>query len=619
MIVLSCWLAATSLLPAQDTRYLDSLETEVNRLAGQDSLRLVALTKLWRHTLNSDLERNRSYARQILREARAAGDSSDVAMGHRLLGISLDYAGRIDSSLYHYGEGIALYRQLGNRLQEGTLLYNVANKINALGYPDSALAYLAVADSILAGFPHKKAHSAVNHLASSIERDQGRFHRAIELAVRAFDLAREAGDSLRMADATQQIGLGYLALRDYPAAADYFSRAADYYLLQDDHYYAVDALSKLAFAHGKLADPEPALAAARRAVELTKTHNLDAQRALTQLALGRALLVADRPAAARTALEDAERNSRAGSGGQHRPDILSELSGLALQLNQPEQALRYGREALTLARERKLTETTYVTLGYLATAARRAGQPETAIGYLETRQLYQDSLYQQELGRELAELTVRYERAQQDRKISEQRAQLALLEARTRADRLQKIGLGLGLLLVLSLLAFAYWSLRQRRERHRLERERLGAQLRNQQRELSAHALQMAQKSRLLDDLSGQLREVRGERPGDRKKLDQLLRDLNSEERIDQDWDNFRTYFQGVHGGYLDRLKTVATGKLSPRELRLAALIRMGLSNAEVAPILGVTADTLYKAKYRLRKKFPASAHENVDELLLAV
>jgi hypothetical protein len=54
----------------------------------------------------------------------------------------------------------------------------------------------------------------------------------------------------------------------------------------------------------------------------------------------------------------------------------------------------------------------------------------------------------------------------------------------------------------------------------------------------------MAKKGQLLDQLGEELRQIKGERPDDRKNPDGLLRELNSEERIDQDWANFRNYFR---------------------------------------------------------------------------
>jgi DNA-binding CsgD family transcriptional regulator len=60
-------------------------------------------------------------------------------------------------------------------------------------------------------------------------------------------------------------------------------------------------------------------------------------------------------------------------------------------------------------------------------------------------------------------------------------------------------------------------------------------------------------------------------------------------------------------------LKTAAEQTLSPRELRLPALIKTPLNNQEVGAILSLSQDSLYKAKYRLRKKLPQAVEGELE------
>lgn len=258
-------------------------------------------------------------------------------------------------------------------------------------------------------------------------------------------------------------------------------------------------------------------------------------------------------------------------------------------------------------------------LQVLVNANRRVGRFAEALRYQLEKEQVKDSLYQKETGEKLAELAVLYEKEKQDQLIKEQQSELALLESKARADRAQRIGLTGGVLALLAILAAGWYSYRQRHQRQEVEKARLADEIKTHQQELSTHALQMARKGQLLDQLREELSNIKGERPDDRKKLDGLLRELGSEERIDQDWENFRTYFQGVHGDFEERVKSKAEQNLSPRELRLAALIKMQLNNQEVGAILGVTQDSLYKAKYRLRKKLPAAGEGELDGYLLEI
>ncbi|MEM1358959.1 MAG: hypothetical protein AAGF89_12210, partial [Bacteroidota bacterium] len=302
-----------------------------------------------------------------------------------------------------------------------------------------------------------------------------------------------------------------------------------------------------------------------------------------------------------------------------RTEFHSYLAGVQYNLGKLREARKNGLAGAALAEEQGLLKLAYRTHGHLALIEKQAGNFEAAYDNMVMRSGFQDSLHRTELAENLAEFTARFEKEKQDFLIKEQQTQLTLLENQTKIDRLQKSILWVGLLGLILVFGAVAYSLRQRVARQRLEKETLAGKVKGQQRELSAHALQMAQKSRLLDQLSEELRNIKGERPDDRKKLDSVLRELSSEERIDNDWHNFRTYFQGVHGDFEDRLKVAADQTLSPRELRMAALIKMQLNNQEIGTILGVSQDSLYKAKYRLRKKFSQAEEGALDAFITEI
>ncbi len=70
----------------------------------------------------------------------------------------------------------------------------------------------------------------------------------------------------------------------------------------------------------------------------------------------------------------------------------------------------------------------------------------------------------------------------------------------------------------------------------------------------------------------------------------------------DNDWERFKTYFERVHPGFLARLRHQFP-ELSPAETRLFFLLKMGMSMREMASMLGVSAESIKKGRYRLRKK----------------
>ena len=81
-------------------------------------------------------------------------------------------------------------------------------------------------------------------------------------------------------------------------------------------------------------------------------------------------------------------------------------------------------------------------------------------------------------------------------------------------------------------------------------------------------------------------------------------------------WERFAYHFDQVHGGYLKKLSENNV-KLSPREIKLAAFLRMNLSSKEISTMLNITERSVELARYRLRKKLKLSRDQNLVEYLI--
>jgi tetratricopeptide (TPR) repeat protein len=70
----------------------------------------------------------------------------------------------------------------------------------------------------------------------------------------------------------------------------------------------------------------------------------------------------------------------------------------------------------------------------------------------------------------------------------------------------------------------------------------------------------------------------------------------------EEQWINFKTLFDKVHAGYLQRLKEKIPG-ISPAEIRLMALAKLKLDTKEMASSLGVSTNAVRNVWFRLKKK----------------
>jgi tetratricopeptide (TPR) repeat protein/DNA-binding CsgD family transcriptional regulator len=125
-------------------------------------------------------------------------------------------------------------------------------------------------------------------------------------------------------------------------------------------------------------------------------------------------------------------------------------------------------------------------------------------------------------------------------------------------------------------------------------------QLRDQQ------LAQLKEKNALIEKVNSELSQLRrrSETWAEKKEeahghIDTLL---NSVIITDADWEEFQVLFEKIHPGFLEKINSKYSF-LTPSEMRLVALSKLNIPSREMAVMLGLTKDTIYTFKYRLRKK----------------
>lgn len=168
-----------------------------------------------------------------------------------------------------------------------------------------------------------------------------------------------------------------------------------------------------------------------------------------------------------------------------------------------------------------------------------------------------------------------------------------------------------------SLLELELEQMRLAREKEKIirDKEQLEEDVIHKSMELANYTMLLAKKRELLTDLREELKEfkelARNEKA--RNIIRQLIRKigihLNDEEHIQV----FEANFERVHHEFFNELKAQYPD-LTAKELRLCALIKMNLTNKEIAPILNISIRGVETARYRLRKRM--SINDNMVEFL---
>ncbi len=157
------------------------------------------------------------------------------------------------------------------------------------------------------------------------------------------------------------------------------------------------------------------------------------------------------------------------------------------------------------------------------------------------------------------------------------------------------------------------------RERDRIETEKrvLEEDVVDKSKELTNYTMLLARKRELISEIKDELKDLKeaarneNNRNTVRNIIRKITRHLNDEEYIKV----FETNFERVHKEFFDELKSLFPD-LSAKEMRLCALVRMNLTNKEIAPILNISIRGVETARYRLRKRLTIDHDENMVAFL---
>jgi DNA-binding CsgD family transcriptional regulator len=96
----------------------------------------------------------------------------------------------------------------------------------------------------------------------------------------------------------------------------------------------------------------------------------------------------------------------------------------------------------------------------------------------------------------------------------------------------------------------------------------------------------------------------------------QIVAELSNQTILtENDWDKFKLLFEKIHPGFFSNLRETATG-ITIAEQRMAALTRLQLTTKQIAAMLGISADSVHKARQRLRERLRLTDSATLEELI---
>jgi Y_Y_Y domain./Bacterial regulatory proteins, luxR family. len=153
----------------------------------------------------------------------------------------------------------------------------------------------------------------------------------------------------------------------------------------------------------------------------------------------------------------------------------------------------------------------------------------------------------------------------------------------------------------------------------KLRNDKLNSDIKHKNSQLASATMHLVQKTEILNKIKTDLVNIETESPGDvKKKIKQITRTIESDIQLDESWTQFETYFDQVHENFFKRLREKFP-KLTPKDQKLCAYLRMNLSTKEIAPLLNISVRGVEISRYRLRKKLAIESEVNLVAYIMEV
>lgn len=147
------------------------------------------------------------------------------------------------------------------------------------------------------------------------------------------------------------------------------------------------------------------------------------------------------------------------------------------------------------------------------------------------------------------------------------------------------------------------------------EKEKLEKEIKKKQKELARITMSMAEKNKVILELKEMLL-VNKSQFSNQKRFGAIVKKLDNSINDDEDWKHFEVNFKELHEDFFENLLKMYP-KLTPKDLKLCAYLKMNLTSKEIAPLMAISNRGVEIHRYRLRKKLGIDSSQNLSNFLI--
>ena len=151
-------------------------------------------------------------------------------------------------------------------------------------------------------------------------------------------------------------------------------------------------------------------------------------------------------------------------------------------------------------------------------------------------------------------------------------------------------------------------------ERQRVESEKMQLKVDHLKRELVSKSVHATEKQEIMNNLFTELKEIQKmDANAMRQRFNRIIQHFKEMFKSGQDWDEFEKWFTEVHTDFFININQKYP-ELSPREVKVCALLRLNLVTKDIAALLNLQLNTVDIYRHRIRKKLGLTQETNLNQ-----
>lgn len=536
----------------------------------------------------SDPEKALFYSKKALSLANELQNVEACALSNKVMGQLFEHQHNYQPTINYYLISIKHFQKLGND-------YELANLYNKLGRI---------------------------YINNNYDYDQGLKHFSM-----ALDHARKSTSNDEIATALNSIGGIFYFQEDYTTAMHYFNEALKIRQKEGNPKDIAASLNNVGEIYRLQGDYEKALENYNKAVLINKTNNYLDNLAINLSNIG--LIYSEKGQTLEAVdyfTQSVEACEKTGNISEKITSLL-ELGEHYNRFSEYDKAIASFKMMSEAANELNDLKGLMNASEGLAIANEGKNNVGLALKHFKQYTQYKDSLFTINKTEQLDEMQTRFALDLKEKELALKDNEIALLQ------REQKLNISRQWLLLLSLLLVTFFGVliygksQSRNRKNRLlsqQKESLNkarealmeAELKSKSNELTNFALHLGEKTKFLEALKKELKNIKQLDEEDRDtRLKELMFNVQQNLQVQKELDEFQKTMHDVSEGFAKKLKT-RFPNLTKNEERLCTMLKLNLSSKEIAALNNSTIRAIEMGRYRLRKKLGLAQEQNIVDFL---